>query len=92
MRQDTGTIQSTLRREGINIPIFRKGSEKLEQQFKKKGKGKKWKANNMECEKFYIGETKFTIRKRMEHMKDAKFRRTSNTKAKRAEECGHQID
>ena len=86
--QYTETVKATLGREGINM--FRKGGEKLEQQAKRKGKGKEKNEENMEegvvyqmssedCEKIYIAKTKFTIRKRLEqHKKGVKFGWTSN--------------
>ena len=46
-----------------------------------------------DCEKIYIGETKFTMRKRIEqHKKDVKFGRMNNTIAKHVEESTHQTD
>ena len=46
-----------------------------------------------DCEKIYIGETKFTVRKRIEqNMKDVKFGRTNNSIANHGEESSRQID
>ena len=42
-----------------------------------------------ECKEIYTGETKFTIRKRMEHTKNVKFEKTSNTNTLRSP--SHQI-
>ena len=102
MGQYTEEVKAILRREGINM--FRKGSEKLEQPVKKRRKGKEKKENNRvegvvhqvsckDCEKIFIGETKFTMRKTIEqHKKDVKFGRMNNTIAKHVEESTHQTD
>ena len=49
-----------------------------------------YKVNCKSCEKIYIGETRFEMKKRIEeHKKDVKFRRIGNSAM---EEFNHEID
>ena len=99
--QHTERIKAILRREGLNI--YRKGGEKLEWKVKKKRMEKKTRESNdnneegavyqincQECDKMYIGETKFKIGKRMgQHKKDIQFRRENSAVVRHVLELGH---
>ena len=87
MGQDTETVKVYWEEKKLTF-FFRKDSEKFEQ-----AKKKIYQISCEDCEKIYIGETKFTLRKRMEqHKKEVKFGRTSNAIAKHVEESKCQID
>ena len=74
MGQHTERVKAILRREGFNV--FRKGGEKLEWQVKKKRLGRRSEKNDKneegmvyqikceDCEKVYIGKTKFKMEKK----------------------------
>ena len=52
-----------------------------------------YQVNCKDCEKIYIGETKFAMKKRIEqHKKDVNFGRTNNMIAKHVKNSNDQID
>ena len=77
-------LKGVMRREGIRT--FRKGGEKLERRVKeglgrrkedKEEEGVVYKVKCKDCDKIYIGETTFKMKKRIDqHKKDVQFGRT----------------
>ena len=59
----------------------------------KKKEGAVYQINGKDCDKVYIGETKFKIEKRIgQHKKDVQFRRENSAVVKYVLELGHEIN